>query len=222
MFQIHEHSLAQEKTYLNSSNLELIRITAILTMLIDHIAVYFLSEGSLYEIMRVLGRAAMPLFAFGIYAGSEHTKDWTKYANRILLLAIFSQVVYVLLGNKELNVLFGLFFGLIAIEYEKRFKWSGLAVIIIGQIFGVQLLVPLFCWIFQRLKPENWVVFFGLISAFLACLVDWWWIGSLIPIVIIISGLGTTIRLKRWVSYAFYPVHLLIILIIKKYLENSG
>ena len=55
---------------------------AVLFMVMDHCGKLFFPA---VPEMRLLGRIAFPLFAWGIVIGCEYTKDIRKYALRILL-----------------------------------------------------------------------------------------------------------------------------------------
>lgn len=100
----------------------LIRLIAILCMAVDHVGVIFFPRTME---LRVVGRIAFPLFCYGVVLGSVATRDWKKYALRLLVCAVVSQIPYmVAVGHtwKEFNVIFTLLLGLMAIVSvrEKR------------------------------------------------------------------------------------------------------
>ncbi len=71
-------------------------------MLVDHVAAVFSVELSavypaLPFIMRCIGRVAFPLFAFGITQGVVHTRDVNRYIKRMLVIALVSQLPYMLM-----------------------------------------------------------------------------------------------------------------------------
>ncbi|MBR6568083.1 MAG: hypothetical protein IKK60_05475 [Clostridia bacterium] len=74
---------------MNRNHLKLI---ACLSMLIDHIGFVLFPEVQLF---RILGRIAMPLFAFFIGEGCLHTRDRRKYFLRLFILALICQAVYI-------------------------------------------------------------------------------------------------------------------------------
>ena len=68
-------------------------------MFIDHFAVVFVSPHSiLYYLLRLLGRLAMPIFAYYIAKGFKRTHHFKKYFTRVGLMALASQVPFTLLG----------------------------------------------------------------------------------------------------------------------------
>lgn len=69
----------------------LLRLIAMITMLIDHFGKMCFPD---VPEMRLIGRLAFPLFAYGIAVGAVYTKDQKKYLSRIVLLALISQPLY--------------------------------------------------------------------------------------------------------------------------------
>ena len=119
------NSRANEAPTPPNADSALLRTVAILTMFVDHAGVVFFPQ---IPQMRVIGRIAFPLFCWGIVLGSLYTHDWRKYAFRLLMGAIISQYPYMLGLNHqwyELNVMFTLLLGLIAIvSMQKNFYGS--------------------------------------------------------------------------------------------------
>ena len=73
------------------SNFDL-KLIAIITMTIDHIGVIF--GMPFYNFLRAVGRLSFPIFAFLLTEGYVHTKSFSKYFLRLLVLALFSEVIY--------------------------------------------------------------------------------------------------------------------------------
>lgn len=73
------------------SNFDL-KLIAIITMTIDHIGVVFGTP--FYNLLRAVGRLSFPIFAFLITEGYVHTKSFSKYFLRLLVLAVISEVIY--------------------------------------------------------------------------------------------------------------------------------
>lgn len=123
-----------------------LKLIAVITMIIDHTAAgilgrYLMISGigsldvnnmtaieqwmlqnaqlySIYNIMRMIGRIAFPIYCFLLVEGFEHTRNRTKYAARLLLFAAVSELPFDLLFNGKIlefgyqNVFFTLFLGL--------------------------------------------------------------------------------------------------------------
>lgn len=73
------------------SNFDL-KLVAIITMTIDHIGVVFGTP--FYNFLRAVGRLSFPIFAFLLTEGYVHTKSFSKYFFRLLVLALISEVIY--------------------------------------------------------------------------------------------------------------------------------
>lgn len=107
-----------------------IKILAVTTMVIDHIGLFFFPQ---YTILRIIGRLAFPLFAWLIANGAYHTHNIKKYLSRLFFLAVISQIPFTLANQQissplfYLNVVFTLFFGLLAIyllnKNKNKFFW---------------------------------------------------------------------------------------------------
>ena len=61
-------------------------------MTIDHIGVVFGTP--FYNLLRAVGRLSFPIFAFLLTEGYVHTKSFSKYFLRLLVLALVSEVIY--------------------------------------------------------------------------------------------------------------------------------
>ncbi|MBO5241599.1 MAG: conjugal transfer protein TraX [Lachnospiraceae bacterium] len=116
---------------MNGSSIK--RIAAV-TMFIDHIGAAFFyiftsqydgmqdfaGADIIYDILRIIGRSAFPLFCFLLVEGFLHTRSVKKYAARLLLFAAISEVPFDLafydsVWNMQMqNVFFTLFFGVCA------------------------------------------------------------------------------------------------------------
>ena len=96
-----------------------LRLVAITCMLLDHLWAT-LVPGS--DWMTFLGRLAFPIFAFQIAEGFFHTADVKRYAKRLLLFALLSEIPFDLIQASTVffpfhqNVLFTLLLGLWAIS----------------------------------------------------------------------------------------------------------
>lgn len=121
-----------------------IKVIAIIAMLVDHFAlIYFPHSFPL----QLLGRVSYPLIAWLIANGAIHTRDINRYLRRLFIFAVIAQIpiefVYAWYGSFHLffNVLFTLFFGLLAIRclqttWRPVLQWM----CVLGCIVGASLM----------------------------------------------------------------------------------
>lgn len=106
----HTNSRTDSSLLRKDLNATTLKIIAVITMLIDHIAyvlqIYSYSY-STYHIMRIIGRIAFPIFAFMIAEGAKHTRDIRKYLLRLLIFAFISEVPFDLAFDGKIDLLTG-------------------------------------------------------------------------------------------------------------------
>ncbi len=115
-----------------------LKIIAVISMLTDHFAAGVLSRYmstlstvdvddlrwqniyTVYDKMRSFGRIAFPIYCFLLVEGFMHTRNRKKYAARLFLFALISEIPFDLLFRGKIlehtyqNVFFTLFFGMLA------------------------------------------------------------------------------------------------------------
>lgn len=80
-------------------NANTLKVIAIVLVIIDHIGVYFeeVMPEAIYTLFRIIGRSAMPIFAYMIVQGFFHTKNLNKYVKRVFLTGVITQLVLYIL-----------------------------------------------------------------------------------------------------------------------------
>ena len=120
----------------------MLKILALVTMIIDHIASVFLRSNptvlvtilgrtiTLYTAMRFIGRLSFPIYAFLLVEGFMHTSNRRNYAIRILVFSLISEVAWDLehfngfnMGSQ--NVFFTLFLGLLGMFVLSQIEEQG-------------------------------------------------------------------------------------------------
>ncbi len=235
-----------------------LKMIAVLSMLIDHTAATVLEQmlvqqalpagagsyerwWSIYFLMRSVGRIAFPIYCYLIVEGFTHTRDRRKYAARLFLFALVSEVPFDLALRGRLffpkysNVFFTLLLGLLTImiidrvtekfppsETAARMKWTGIVVaillldfvaaeIILRSDYGVTGVLAI---VIIYLLRNRRLLGYALAVLALAVLVDGgelWALFGLIPLSVYN---GTRGRQAKYFFYAFYPAHLLILALI--------
>ena len=122
----------QRIQFLNGFHLKLI---AICTMLIDHMG-YTLFPGVMW--LRCVGRVAFPIFCFLIAEGCVYTHDRKKYAARLLVFALLSEIPYNLMNS-----------GMIWDPYDQNVLWT----LLLGA-----LVCWLMDWALKKCTPLSFVL----------------------------------------------------------------
>lgn len=217
-----------EKVSLSGSSLKII---AIITMLIDHIGAVLFPQCYL---LRFIGRLAFPIFCFLLVEGFTHTRNVKKYALRLGIFALISEIPFDLaLFNKlfdfhHQNIFFTLLIGLLVLIGLDKFKNNNLVQyfifllgMIIAQAFkvdygcvGIIFIVLFYLYHqYQKLLPFTISFFF---FSFLASPTESLSTLAILPIACYNGKRGISLK---YVFYAFYPVHLLILHIIARLLH---
>ena len=145
-----------------NTDTNLIKVVAMITMLIDHMGVALFPQ---YRIMRIIGRIAFPIYAYCLTVGCVYTKDIVKYVERLLLLALISQPLYVIGLHHASNALYAYSFAeeplRAALQFYKA-SWETpsiflaltMGVILIWSIRERRLIITLavavLCWLIER------------------------------------------------------------------------
>ncbi|MDD3404385.1 MAG: TraX family protein [Hespellia sp.] len=223
-----------------------LKLIAVITMLIDHIGAAILyytvqteSEIQMYYIFRNIGRIAFPIFCFLLVEGFLHTHDVKKYAVRLGVFALISEIPFDLAvtrtGNSvwlNQNVFWTLLIALLVmtgLRYVEikipatQYLWQGsLYVMCIAAGCGLAYLMKTdydykgvfaICMLYLLRQNRIWQV----IAGGLCFLWEPWAILGFIPILLYNGTRG--FRMKYF-FYLFYPVHLLVLHVIAHFIMH--
>lgn len=149
---------------LSSHSLKLI---AAIAMLADHFAWLFLNTYSVAgQLLHIVGRTTIPIMCFFIAQGYNQTHSRTKYAVRLAVFAVISQIPfhYFLTGNLSvfsspirLNVMFTLLFALLSLVVldKLRDKLAGWLCLFILTLLATFADWSIFAIIFTVIFAEN-------------------------------------------------------------------
>lgn len=243
------HDLADKKKFeISGSTLKWI---AIITMFIDHTAAAIfdriivadgMGNGVLYTIdiiMRLIGRLGFPIFCFLLVEGFVHTKNLRRYAIRLGLFCVLSEIPFDLAFSGKIfywdyqNVFFTLFLGILVLSGLKmadeslmiRGKWEklikslvsiliilsgmGIAVLLKTDYSAVGIFTIVVMYLFRNKKMMEALM--GCIVLTVMSLIEVTSFFVLIPIYFYKGKRG---KQMKYFFYAFYPVHLLILYLI--------
>jgi len=214
-----------------------LKLIAMVSMLIDHTGLVLFND---CDVMRAIGRLAMPIFAFFISEGYIHTRSKGKYLLRLFIFGIISEVPFDLAFDSELgfgsqNVIFTftlsvlalILFDLVKGESTKDVNQAirtvlGVTVVVLISIAALLLNVDygflgvIMVFLFYVLKDQKkWIRLLSGISFLLLFAhkgISMCAALSFIPLYLYNGERGKNIK---WLFYAFYPAHLLVIYFIK-------
>lgn len=225
-----------------------LKVIAMSSMLIDHTAKLLLRHNEAfretlfvvgryaidrYYLLQCVGRWAFPLFCFLLVEGFLHTHDRKKYGRSLLLFALLSEIPWNLTHGGHLygptqNVLFTLLLGylaLVAVErWEQGMMTAGRMAVCVFSLIAAGILLKTdygFCGVSFILMLYLLRRNATLRAAVGCCFLPMHWIAGLafIPIALY-NGQRGFVRgaFGKYFFYAFYPLHLLVLYLIKGWL----
>lgn len=220
---------------LNSMHLKLL---ALITMIIDHTGAIFFGGQDIY---RIIGRLSFPIYCFLLVEGFFHTKSREKYAVRLFIFALISELPFDYaffggLNGSHQNIFFTLFLGLSAIWVSESFRRKNPLISVAGFVGAAVLstilntdytiLGILYILIFYSAKSmphglnEIYILLgIGTATSFLSSSIQMYAIFAVIPIMFYNGKPGLRSRLVQYGFYAAYPVHLMILYLIQTFMN---
>lgn len=209
---------------------------AVLTMVIDHVGAILFPDQIW---MRVIGRVAFPVYAYCLAEGFRYTSDYRRYLGRLALFAILSEIPFDLafygvpFSFAHQNVFFTLTLGLILLWVLERFReqlllCAGAFAVLcflaqaLHMDYGAGGLLMVFAFYLAQQGTSPWIgwgifVFINLFGY--AGGVQWAAILALLPIGLYSGKAG---KRKQRFFYWIYPLHLLLLWIIEKYIRSGS
>lgn len=225
-----------------------IKRIAVITMFIDHIGAAFFyvftsrydgmqefaGADVIYDILRIIGRIAFPLFCFLLVEGFLHTHSVKRYAVRLLLFALISELPFDLAffdkvwSTQMQNVFFTLLFGMLAMCSlqcsEKMQKeqaapvnryvaagWAGAALCILAAEFlrtdygAMGVVLILMFYILRKQMMLSCIAGYGAMCFVSA---EAW----CFPAFLLIPWYnGEKGKSRKYFFYVFYPAHILLL-----------
>lgn len=210
-----------------------LKIIALVAMTLDHLALLVIPQA---EWLRIVGRIAMPIFAYMIAEGCKYTKNKLKYFLMVFVLGVICQVVYFISDESLLmGILIDFSISILIIycvAYATKVKkwWTYIIVIVsitltvilvyllpeitndlVSFDYGIgAILLPVVVYLFNN----SW---FKLLATALIlipiCAIEWqvqWFCYlALIPLALY-NGKRGKYKLK-YLFYIYYPLHLVVL-----------
>ena len=222
-----------------------LKYIAFLSMLADHVnkaLIYpFLSgEGILQRIsdaFDILGRIAFPLFAFFLVEGFFKTGNRKKYLASLLIFGIISEIPFdmalsgVFFELNSNNIMFTLALMLITIwtidilkekmQNMSKYTWYPVSFVIVGIMCIISMVTGLDYEYHAIMIGYLFYIFynkrvFAIFLGYLAIFKEVW---SLLGFSLILTYNGKRGKQNKLFNYCFYPVHLLILGILRIFLK---
>ena len=222
-----------------------LKYIAFLSMLVDHVnkalIYHFLSgEGILQRIsdaFDILGRIAFPLFAFFLVEGFFKTGNRKKYLASLVIFGIISEIPFdmalsgVFFEPNSNNIMFTLALMLITIwiidtlkekmQNMSKYIWYPFSFVIVGIMCIISMVTGLDYEYHAIMIGYLFYIFynkrvFAIFLGYLAIFKEVW---SLLGFSLILTYNGKRGKQNKLFNYCFYPVHLLILGILRIFLK---
>lgn len=233
---------------------ETLKLIASGTMLIDHIGATLVLSAfyaviaaedyaaadswvSLYNIMRLIGRIAFPIYCFLLVEGFRHTRDLKKYTGRLAIGVLLAEIPFDLALNGALfdwssnSVMLTLLLGVLMMAGMDCFNgwWKllavppfyGIAELLQTDYAGHGILIIAMLALTRGIPYEKlWrtagfavLLWFGATISFgpIEVPMEIFGLMALVPIFLYDGRKLTRSKAVQWGFYLFYPVHLLVI-----------
>ncbi|WP_224724606.1 TraX family protein [Paenibacillus vietnamensis] len=203
-----------------------IQFLAMLTMLIDHIGLIWFPDNPAW---RIIGRLAMPFYAYAVVLGYFRTGNIGRYLKRMGFIALLSQLPYQIAFHQlEVNTVGSLFVCLLLLVLMDKWKEKRAVQVLLAA--GAALLVELVPFsygayivllvLIYRYAAVQWMTLFHFsLSVVSLAVKGFGWILQLFSlsatflIVYMPDSLRKLdgIRIPRFIWRSFYPAHLLLL-----------
>jgi len=211
-----------------------LKILALLSMTLDHIGLQLYPQ---VELLRILGRLALPIFAYMIAEGCWYTKNRKRYLLTMVSVAAVCQLVYFFAMQSLYQCIFVTFSLSICVIYmieyvrKKRsvFRYALLVVLLLAIVCITEVLPRLLTNSDFAVDYGFWGVFLpvavymgknrmhklfhaALIVALLGLEIGGiqWYAFLALPLLVLYNGKRGKLRMK-YIFYVYYPVHLCVI-----------
>ena len=181
---------------LNGNQLKLI---ALLTMTADHVGLQLLPQ---WGFLRILGRLAMPLYAYMIAEGCRHTRNKARYFRSIALMGLGCQLVYFFFMGSLYQCILVTFSLSIALIYLLEYSMSAPpAVKWTLPMLGVATVWFLTTWLPELLPATDFRIDYDFWGVMLPVLI---WLGKDRKKALLLSAAGVTLLALHFGGIQWY------------------
>lgn len=223
---------------LSDGTIEALKWLGLLLMTGDHVNKYLFNETLpyLYEI----GRLTMPIFgvvlAYNLARpGARERGVYGRSMTRLAIFGAIATVPFIALGGVvhhwwPLNILFTLLAVVVVLDLGQRGSWPALALAVLVYVlagYNVEFWWPsiLFCiavwWYATRPSWAPAAIALWALASLVLINGNWWALAAL-PVVALVAWLEPRVPRLRWVFYAYYPLHLAALWLIRIPMRHAG
>ncbi|MBK5252660.1 MAG: hypothetical protein JJE29_08530 [Peptostreptococcaceae bacterium] len=221
----------RSETQASGERNDFLKVLACIFMLIDHVGYMFFPQ---FIILRVVGRLAFPIFAYGVAMGYRKTSNLGRYMKRLAVFSLIAQVPYIWFSPGNLNIMPTLLVGLWVVWLHENggrygFVLAGLLVVT-GDILHLQYgsYGLMMIWIFYIYSERKGILAlaYAAMSIFFAWAYGWPFsmvmqLFSIGALPFIFADWKVKLRVNRYFFYAFYPGHIIILLLIRMLISGK-
>ncbi len=237
---VQKHLLSPPKIILSGGAIEAIKWLALIAMTLDHVNKVLLNAQ--FPWMYAVGRLSMPLFGFVLAYNLAKPNIFKSYAYRrvmtrtfIIGLAAtpFYRAAFHYVGLGSLNIMFTLGLATCILFLIDKSSHSGnadttiitrasaIALFILGSLFVGGQHVAVGCvlaaWVYCKTQ-HGWTFLIWLLSTASLSLINGnHWAVAAISLAFVVSKLHFKLPRLKWLFYAYYPLHLAILIGIQRY-----
>ena len=200
-------------------------------------ASWALLHSPLFYALELFGRMAFPIFAFSVAQGSRHTHSRERYLLRLLLVGLISEIPFQLafewgeIGLGTTNVFFTLLLGAcVCMLFEhcarknERSAWLLFSLVLLMAVYIAEYMHMDYGWygvfcIFLLYAVRNRLLLGALLTVLTALLYGapfsadaaLLFIAAMGGYALLLLYNGARGRPMKWLFYAFYPAHLIVL-----------
>jgi len=208
-----------------------LKILAMIAMTCDHVGLQLLPR---FGFLRVIGRLAMPIYAYMIAEGCRYTHDRRRYLLRLAGLALVCQSVYFVAQGSLYQCILVTFSLSICLIYAVEAAWKRRTAAAVLGAAGVMAGIWAVCvWLPGVLRGTDFAVDYGIWGVTLPALVYFgkprevyltlglvelalesgavqWWALAAVPLLMCYNGKRGRLPIGK-LFYLYYPLHLAVI-----------
>ena len=195
-----------------------LKLVGAVLMAIDHIGAVLFPE---QIFLRIIGRLSFPVFAYDCAKGAHLSKNPARYALRLAVFAVVSQLPYYLcFGHGKLNILFTLLYGLVCCVlwgeggtvriFSAALLFAGFWMPFLD--YGAYGIISIFLfYVFYNKRLYASILFAAATLAYSYSAGVYIQCFAVFSLFLIYPGISFGLKVPKYFFYFFYPAHLMLL-----------